>query len=861
MADTLCQNCRARAATIEVASTRGGRTSRQRLCNVCAQELGIARHPFGEESPFARFPGFEPFFQEEIPRQQESVNILDAFSDRAKGVIQTAAEEATKAGARALDTEHLLIGVAQDSEVGAQILKNLDIDAQELIGYVQANQPKGEKTYAAGVAPDLSPRAKQSLELAWHAARNLEHDYVGSEHILIGLLEEGEGLAAQTLTKYGLTETKLRQAVLTAVGEKGKKTGKADVKSKTPTLDLYSRDLTELAAEGKLDPVIGRSTEVQRVVQILSRRTKNNPVLIGEPGIGKTAIAEGLAARIANGNVPEVLAGKRVLGLDLPALLAGTKYRGEFEERLKKVVEEIQQAKGAVVLFIDELHTVVGAGAGGESGAMDAANILKPALARGELQAIGATTLQEYKKYIEKDGALERRFQPVMVEEPSVPDAITILRGLKDRYEAHHKVVITDEAIVAAVTLADKYIRGRYLPDKAIDLMDEAAAKVRLASVEPPAELTAAQEKLESAKRELSAAQRAKNKSGIENWKLEIAKLEKQIGKLIEQWRKQTGTAQPEARAHDIAAIVAAWTKIPVEKLTATERERLLHLEEELHQRVIAQDEAVAAVAEAIRRNRAGLRDEKRPAASFLFLGPTGVGKTELTRALAVSLFGSEEAMVRLDMSEYMEKHAVARMIGSPPGYVGHDEGGQLTEAVRRRPYAVILLDEIEKAHPDVFNILLQVLEDGRLTDGQGRTVDFSNALIIMTSNVRSQEQVREVFRPEFINRLDEIIVFHQLQKKHVQQIADIMLAEVTRLVARQGLKLDISEEVRNRLAQDGFDPQYGARPLRREIQRRLENKLATALLTGQYPKGSMIKAVLKGDEVAFEQLNTIVAL
>jgi len=623
---------------------------------------------------------------------------------------------------------------------------------------------------------------------------------------------------------------------------------------------------------------------VQRVIQILSRRTKNNPVLIGEPGIGKTAIAEGLAARIANGNVPESLTGKRVLALDLPAMVAGTKYRGEFEERIKKVVDEMREAKGTTILFIDELHTVVGAGGTGEGGGtMDAANILKPALARGELQTIGATTLDEYKKYIEKDGALERRFQPVLVEEPNVEDAIEILRGLKDKYEAHHKVTILDEAIQAAVALSNKYLKDRFLPDKAIDLMDEAAAKVRLAGLEVPEELDKMENEMKSLKRELAAAQNPA-KSGAtrqarKDLQEKIENLQKKIHEKETAWKKQTGTSLVEVKASDIENILASWTGIPVEKITEEEAERLLGLEDELHRRVIAQDEAIGAVAETIRRNRAGLKDPNRPIGSFLFLGPTGVGKTELTKALAETLFGTEEAMIRLDMSEYMEKHSVARMIGSPPGYVGHEEGGQLTEKVRRRPYSVILLDEIEKAHPDVFNILLQVLEDGQLTDGRGKKVDFKNALVIMTSNIgaemiqqatlaantrakawdemkeRLQEALKQVFRPEFLNRVDDIITFHALKKDQVQKIADIMLDEVKRLVKAQGLELVIHEDVRNRLAQEGFDPQFGARPLRREIQKKLENKLSTALLMGTFPKGSKIKAVLKGEEIAFEKI------
>lgn len=900
-----CERCKSRPASVQVQRQANGRAERMNLCYACAEEIGVVRQERSAGNPFGAFPGFEDFFGDSLfgrgshehagmperAPQAEQVNILDAFSERAKEVIQAAAEQAQQAGSPGLDTEHLLIGVAKEKDVGRKILENLDINSEDLIAYLKENMTKDVKRYEEGVAPDLSPRAKQALELAWHAARNLEHDYVGSEHILVGLLEEGDGLAAQTLKKYGMSATKLRQAVLSAVGEKGKKTGQAKEKSNTPTLDEYSRDLTILAREGKLDPVIGRSDEVQRVIQILSRRTKNNPVLIGEPGIGKTAIAEGLAARIVNEQVPDSLQGKRVLSLDLPAMVAGTKYRGEFEDRIKKVIDEVEAAKRTVILFIDELHTVVGAGAGGEAGTMDAANILKPALARGELQVIGATTLNEYRKHIEKDGALERRFQPVLVDEPAPEDAIEILRGIKDKYEAHHKVAISDAAIVAAVTLSDAYVRDRFLPDKAIDLMDEASAKVRLAAIEVPAELTKKQEALKKTKRELSSAKRAaggesrrasagraKKKTQITQLEKEATKLEKEIAKQEEAWKKKSGTAQTEVTAEDIAGIVSSWTGIPVKQLTASEREKLLKLEDELHRRVIAQDEAVQSISEAIRRNRAGLKDPARPQGSFLFLGPTGVGKTELSRALAALLFGSEDAMIRLDMSEYMEKHAVSRMIGSPPGYVGHDEGGQLTEAIRRKPYAVILLDEVEKAHPDVFNILLQVMEDGRLTDGKGRVVDFKNALIIMTSNIGSamiqsaagrqeaedpkawsdlkellDEKLKETFRPEFLNRVDEVIVFHPLAKEHVQKIADIMLDEVRRLVAAQGLNLEIADEVRNRLAQDGFDPQFGARPLRREIQRRLENKLSTALLSGQFAKGSTIRAVLKGDEVAFE--------
>lgn len=887
----LCERCRQRQASLQVTRKRGQHQVTQSLCYACAEELGITQ----QRSPFSGFPGFSDFFGEDFfdrgahqhagftsdQPHKEAINILDAFSDRAKAVIQKAVETVFETGVSHVDTEHLLIGVAMDEEVGAQILKNLDINPDDLIAYLRENMPKGKKEYTEGMAPELSARAKQALELAWHAARNLEHDYVGSEHILLALLEEGEGLAAQTLQKYGLTETKLRQAILSAVGKKGKKEGAAKPKSKTPTLDQYSRDLTHLAKDGKLDPVIGRSEEVQRVVQILSRRTKNNPVLIGEPGTGKTAIVEGLATRIINGTVPDTLKDKRVVALDLPAMVAGTKYRGEFEERIKKVMDEMKAADGSVILFLDELHTVVGAGAGGEGGTLDASNILKPALARGELQTVGATTLNEYKKYIEKDGALERRFQPVLVEEPSVADTIEILRGLKDRYEAHHKVIILDEALIAAATLSDKYLKDRFLPDKAIDLVDEAAAKVRLSALSEPPSVTTLQEKIKRIERELEANRRTKKVNKVKNLKKELASLNDEVTALRESWKKQTATTHNEVTSGDIETILAAWTGIPVEKITEEEVKRLLHLEDELHRRVIAQDEAIAAVSETIRRNRAGLKDPKRPIGSFLFLGPTGVGKTELTRALAEVLFGSEDALIRLDMSEYMEKHTVSRMIGSPPGYVGHDEGGQLTERVRRKPYSVILLDEIEKAHPDVFNVLLQVLDDGRLTDGKGRSVDFKNTLVIMTSNVGSDlihqaaaqpgageaiwpkvkqalnEKLKEVFRPEFLNRIDETIVFHGLKKEHVQLIADLMLDEVKRRVHAQGLTLTISDDVRNRLASDGYDPAFGARPLRREIQRRLENKLSTVLLTGQFPKGSTIQAVLKGDEIAFEKIST----
>jgi len=875
MPSTICEKCKIRPAAVTVLRTINGREQRINLCHICAEELQV----FGQS-----FAGLGSFFNDSLsgsesnpnwqPREEERVNILEMFADRAKNVLARASASAQERGAKYLDTEHLLIGVAQEPEVGAKLLKELDVKPEDLIDYLKENSTKADARVSE---PDLSPRAKQALELAFHASRNLEHDYVGSEHILLGLILEGEGLAAQTLKKYGINETKARQAILSLVGAKGKKKGPVAEKSKTPTLDEYSRDLTQMAQEGKLDPVIGRASEVKRVIQILSRRTKNNPVLIGEPGVGKTAIAEGLAARIIAGTIPEILRGKRVMSLDIPAMLAGTKFRGEFEERLKKVVDEIQKAKGEIILFIDELHTVVGAGSSGEGGGLDAANILKPALSRGELQAIGATTLNEYRRYIEKDAALERRFQPVLVSEPTVAETIEILRGLKDRYEAHHKVRISDESIQAAAVLSEKYLRDRFLPDKAIDLMDEAAAKVRLSALEKPEEMAKKEDELKSLKREKAAAQRVVNKGKEKSTMAEIEKLTEEINDLQSKWQSKRGTTDLEVRASDIEQIIAQWTGIPVEKLTTTELDRLLKLEENLHQRVIGQDEAVRVVAEAVRRARAGMKDPKRPIGSFLFLGPTGVGKTELARALAENLFGDEDAMISIDMTEYMEKHAVARLIGSPPGYVGYEEGGQLTEKVRRKPYSVVLLDEIEKAHPDVMNILLQVLDDGRLTDGKGRTVDFKNTIIIATSNIGSKviheatsdgvpstedwnklknallEHLKDVFRPEFLNRLDEIVVFHALTKTHVQQITDLLLQEVVRRMRAQGFSFEISKDVRNRMVQDGFDPSFGARQLRREIQRRLENPLSTALLKQSFPRGSTVEAVLDGEEVKFK--------
>jgi len=802
--------------------------------------------------------------------------MLNRFTDRARKVLVLAQQEAMRLGHEYIGTEHLLLGLVYEGEgVAAKALGSMNINLEALHTQIENSIGHGD------AKPDelgYTPRAKKVIELSLEEAQNLGHNYVGTEHILLGLIREGEGVAAQILTNMGCDINVVRKRVIELLGgyamsgqapQPKAGPGQDDGKSITPILDEFSRDINKLAKEGKIDPVIGRENEIERVIQILSRRTKNNPVLIGEPGVGKTAIAEGLAQRIIDGRVPDSLHTKRVVSLNMASMVAGSKYRGEFEERMKKVMEEIRQA-GNVILFIDELHTLIGAGAA--EGAIDAANILKPALARGELQAIGATTLNEYKKHIEKDAALERRFQPILVGEPTVDDAISILRGLRDKYEAFHCAQITDEAIEAAVKLSHRYISDRFLPDKAIDLMDEASSRVRLKAFSAPPDLKATEEKLARVRVEKEGAISGQEYERAAALRDEEQKLRQELNNM-QKAHKQSSGEKIVVTEEDIAHVVATWTGIPVKRLAEEESERLLKLEEVLHKRVIGQNEAVEAVARAVRRARSGLKDPKRPIGSFIFLGPTGVGKTELARSLAEALFGDENALIRMDMSEYMEKHTVSRLVGSPPGYVGYDEGGQLTDAVKRKPYSVILFDEIEKAHYDVFNILLQILEDGRLTDSHGRIVDFKNAVIIMTSNVgakqlgkdsvvgfladgqdnaeanknRVLEEVKKTFRPEFLNRVDEIIVFSALSDSELKEVVGIMLENVAQRLRENNLDLEVSEQAQDKLLKEGRDKAYGARPLRRAIQKMVEDSIAEMLLRREVTAGDVV--MVEADE------------
>lgn len=801
--------------------------------------------------------------------------MIDRFTAKARESINLAVQAAEELGHSYVGTEHLLIGLLEEGGgVAARVLSENGVKKEKVISLV--SQLISPDQTVRMEESGYTPSARRVLENSYKEAVRFKARLIGTEHLLISIIRDNDCVASRLLNTIGISIQKLYIDVLAAMGEdapanKEELLKGARTKGSTPTLDSYSRDLTELARAGKLDPVIGRETEIKRLIQILSRRTKNNPCLIGEPGVGKTAVVEGLAQMIIEGNVPETIAEKRVLTLDLSGMVAGSKYRGEFEERIKKVIAEVME-DGEVLLFIDEIHTIIGAG--GAEGAIDASNILKPSLARGELQLIGATTIEEYRKYIEKDSALERRFQPVTVEEPSEEEAIAILKGLRGRYEAHHHVTITDAALTAAVKLSARYINDRFMPDKAIDVIDEAASKVRLtAFVEPPEikELEKEIEKLEDQK-EAAIRDEAYEKAGSIKKKQE--KKKEKIDKIREKWQKDKDTRKQVVDEEEIADVVSSWTKIPVRKLEEGESQRLKNLESILHERVIGQEEAVTAVAKAIRRGRVGLKDPKRPIGSFLFLGPTGVGKTELSKALAEAMFGTENALIRVDMSEYMEKHSVSKMIGSPPGYVGYDEGGQLSEKVRRNPYSVILFDEIEKAHPDVFNILLQVLDDGHITDAQGRKIDFKNTVIIMTSNAgaesiispkrlgfgavadekadykvmkdRVMEEVKHLFKPEFINRIDEIIVFHPLNKGHMKDIVTIMLKEIMKRTKEQmNITLSVDEAAKEFLINKGYDEKYGARPLRRTIQSSLEDRLAEEILDG---------AVKEGDEVLVSQ-------
>ncbi|MGO8946981.1 MAG: ATP-dependent Clp protease ATP-binding subunit [Ktedonobacterales bacterium] len=793
---------------------------------------------------------------------REEIDVTDYFSGQTKELLQSAARKALSFGRREVDTEHLLY-VLMESEVVPAILKQFKVSPEEVKRYIDEHAPHGDAAQTDGESEGIigvSPRVKSAIEHAFLASQELGHSYVGPEHLLIGLSEERDGMASDLLRKYGLTSSALRQQTVKVVG-KGAEEGRVETPSNTPNLDKYVRDLTKLAQQGKLDPVIGRSKEIATTIEVLARRKKNNPVLIGEPGVGKTAIVEGLAQRIAKGEIPEVLRDKRLVELNVNSLVAGSKYRGEFEERVKQVLDEIVAHQDDLLIFIDELHTIVGAGQGGEGG-LDVANVFKPSLARGELHLIGATTLNEYQKYIEKDAALERRFQPVFVAEPTEEQTITILRGLRDRFEAHHKVAITDEAIVAAAELSDRYITGRYLPDKAIDLIDQAAARVRIGSTSRPPEIQELEAEIKQQKREQDYATSRKQYDKAKDIEAKIAESEKQLNEATAEWRQSVGSGSAEVKVSDIAEIVSALTGIPVSDLTTEERQKLLKMEERLHQRVISQDEAIHAVSDAVRLARSGLSEGHRPIATFLFLGPTGVGKTELAKALAEVVFGDEDALIRIDMTEYMERHTVARLIGAPPGYVGYEEGGQLTERVRRRPYSVILLDEIEKAHADVYNVLLQVFDDGRLTDGKGRVVDFSNTILIATSNLGSdiiQKELtaregsqrgynrlkddlmvvlRQHFRPEFLNRIDEIIVFHSLTRAEIKQIVELQLEKVRRLAKGEGISLQFDETLIEHLAEIGYQPEYGARELRRQIRTEVETTLARALLSGELQEG-----------------------
>jgi ATP-dependent Clp protease ATP-binding subunit ClpC len=806
--------------------------------------------------------------------------MFNRFTERARKVIILAKEEAKRFNHDYIGTEHILLGLIREGEgVAATVLEKMGISLENIRLEIEKLVQPGPTTQIIGDLP-FTPRSKKALELSAEEARSLGHNYIGTEHLLLGLIREEEGVASQVLMNLGLDLETVRNKIMEVLGSELPGFGQSPSKKKTPALDAFGRDLTALARENKLDPVIGREKEIERVIQVLSRRTKNNPVLLGEAGVGKTAIVEGLAQSIVEGNVPEVLRHKRIIVLDLALMVAGTKYRGQFEERIKAVMEEIKRSQD-VIIFIDELHTLVGAGAA--EGAIDASNILKPSLSRGEIQCIGATTMDEYRKYIEKDAALERRFQTIMVEPPTVNQTIEILKGLRDRYEAHHRVTFKDEALEAAAKFADRYISGRFLPDKAIDLIDETGSRARLNVLVVPPEIKQLEAKVESVKKDKESYIKSQDFEKAAALRDQERTAREELERLNREWAQARDKVRPEVNQEDIARIVSQWTGIPIVRLEEKESEKLLKIEEQLHERVIGQEEAISAIAHALRRSRAGIKDPKRPIGSFIFLGPTGVGKTLLSRALAEFMFGDENSLLQLDMSEYMEKFNVSRLIGAPPGYVGYEEGGQLTERVRRRPYAVILLDEIEKAHPDVFNLLLQVLEDGRLTDSFGRKVDFRNTIVIMTSNVGAElirragsigfknqkeevtyqdmkekllEEVKRTFKPEFLNRVDETIVFRPLVKEDLEKIVDIEIALVAERLVERKIRMEVSKEAKDFLIEKGFDPVFGARPLKRTIQRYLEDVLAQEIISKNPKEGIMLRVLRKNEELILQEVS-----
>ena len=817
--------------------------------------------------------------------------MFERFTEKAIKVIMLAQEEARRLGHNFVGTEQVLLGlIGEGTGIAAKTLKSMGVNLKD--ARIEVEKIIGRGSGFVAVEIPFTPRAKRVLELSWDEARQLGHNYIGTEHLLLGLIREGEGVAARVLENLGVDLNKVRSNVIKMLGDSKPQTASSGVgsgsstssssasKVKTPSLDEFGTDLTLAASELRLDPVVGREKEIERVIQILARRTKNNPVLLGEPGVGKTAVAEGLAIRIVNGEVPDILENKKIIQLDMGLLIAGTKYRGEFEERLKKIMDEIRQA-GNVILVIDEMHTLIGAGAA--EGAIDAANILKPALSRGEIQVIGATTSDEYRKYIEKDSALERRFQPVIIEEPSIDETIEIIRGLKPKYEEHHNLIISDDAIVAATKLSSKYINDRFLPDKAIDVIDEASSKVRLKVCTLSPEGKELEKELKEIIREKEDAIRNQEFERASSLRDDEANMKDRIREVSEEWRRQNDANKPTVTEDDVAEVVATMTGVPVTKLTEGESERLLKLEETLHNRVIGQSDAVTAISKAIRRARVGLKSPNRPIGSFIFSGPTGVGKTELAKALAEAIFGSEDNMIRVDMSEFMEKHSTAKLIGSPPGYVGYDDGGHLAELVRKKPYSVILFDEIEKAHPDVFNIMLQILDDGRLTDAKGRHINFKNTVIIMTSNVGASmittqgklgfstaetakqdkyeklketvnEELKKAFRPEFLNRIDDIIVFSHLSKEEIREIVDLMMKDLFKRLSERDLSIEVTDEVKDYLAKDGYSEAYGARPLRRLIQKKIEDQLAEEILTNAYQPGDTILLKLVDDKIVFER-------